>query len=292
MLKGYLHAFAAYISWGLFPIYWKLLEGVSSIEVLAHRIIWSVPFIMVLFVLSLQTRNIWSAWSIRRQPWKLLPSALVITINWGVYIWAVNHEKVIEASMGYFLTPVFNVLFGYLFFRESINLKFKLSVLLAFAGVICQFIALGYLPWVSLILGVSFALYGAIRKSMAIDAMAGLYVETVLMLPVALIVSIVLMHAGEAGFLTTGLSTDILLVVGGVVTAIPLLMYVKATRVLPMSTMGIMFFITPSMQLMIGLFLYHEVLERMQWLGFILIWCGLILFIFAQRDRHAATSNA
>lgn len=284
--KGYLLALGAYVGWGLFPLYWKQLSGVDPFEVLVHRLLWTLPFVAMVILLGRGWPRVAGILRRRGQVGHLLFSALLITVNWGVYIWAVANDQVVGASMGYFMTPLLNVLLGMLVFGERLDRLQWLAVLLACAGVAVQVVTLGELPWVGLTVGFSFALYGMLRKKVAADSATGLFIETLLLFPFALGIVAWWQIGGTPSFLHAGGGTDLLLVLGGAVTAIPLLFFAAAARRLPLATMGLLFYLTPTMQFLIGVGVYREPLQPAKLWSFFLIWAGLAVYTFSAHRRY------
>lgn len=279
MLKAYLTLLAGYIGWGLFPLYWQLLIHVSPIEVTLHRIVWSVPVLALIIYLSHRRRRELMAVIHSPQQLKLLSiTAVLITINWGVYIWAVANARVVEASMGYFLTPLLNIVAGVFIFKESLSTLRWLAVTFAAAGVIYYIISVGSLPWVALSVGFSFSAYGVLRKKIHTGALAGLSVETLMIAPFALSALIYLHHHDSALFLNLNAATNLWLILGGLVTVVPLALFTAGARVLPMTSVGILFFITPSMQFMVGTLVLNEAMNPDKFIAFSIIWSGLILY--------------
>jgi chloramphenicol-sensitive protein RarD len=254
MNKGYAVILAGYIGWGLFPLYWALLVHVPALEVLLHRMLWSAPVLLLLVLVSARRRNqvMIALKSWRELKW-LLFSGLVVSLNWGIYIWAVANHRVLEASMGYFLTPLLNVLAGVVVFREKLSRSKLVAIFFAAAGVAWYFLSTDILPWVVLAVGFSFALYGLLRKQMETNAVPGLFVEILLLLPFTLALILWLHQQGEATFLNHARQTDWLLILAGPVTVLPLAFFTAGTRMLPMTTVGILFYVTPSLQFFCGI---------------------------------------
>jgi len=282
MNKGYLVILAGYIGWGLFPLYWALLIQVPALEVLLHRMLWSAPVLLLLVLLSQRRRSqvatALASW--RELKWLAL-SGLVVSLNWGIYIWAVANQRVVEASMGYFLTPLLNVLAGVIVFKEKLGRASIVAILCAAAGLAYYFFSSAILPWVVFAVGFSFALYGLLRKQMTTNAVPGLFVEILLLLPFTLALILWLHYQGEALFLNQSRTTDMLLILAGPVTVLPLAFFTAGTRMLPMSTVGILFFITPSLQFFCGVALLGEAFNLDKLLGFIGIWIGLAIFSYS-----------
>ena len=281
MNKGYAVILTGYVGWGLFPLYWALLVHVPALEVLLHRMLWSVPVLLVLVLASgrrrRQVRDALNSWGELR--WLAL-SGLVVALNWGIYIWAVANQRVLEASMGYFLTPLLNVLTGVVFFRERLGRSEMIAVFCAAAGVAYYFLSADILPWVVLAVGFSFAFYGLLRKQMKTNAVPGLFVEILLLLPLTLGLILWLHLRGEALFLNLDRGTDFWLILAGPVTVLPLAFFAAGSRMLPMTTVGILFYVTPTLQFLCGVTLLGESFDMNKLAGFVGIWSGLAIFSF------------
>jgi chloramphenicol-sensitive protein RarD len=277
MNRGIAYASAAYLLWGVFPIYFKALLGVAPLEILAHRIVWSLAVCAVLLLLLRRLR--WLA-ELRRQPRVLLwfvASSVMVTINWFVYIWAVNSGRVVDASLGYFINPLVNVLIGAVFLHERLRRAQWTAVSVAAAGVLWLTWQAGAVPWIGLVLGLSFGIYGLLRKTAALGAIEGLTLETVLLAPIAAVYLIWLVQAGQSEFAQGGATTRLLLLAAGPVTAAPLLLFAAGARRIPFSTLGLLQYLGPSLQLLIGVWLYDEPFaERAP--GYVLIWIALAVF--------------
>jgi len=282
MNKGYAVILTGYIGWGLFPLYWALLSHVPATEVLLHRMLWSVPVLLLLVLLSQRRRtqvgNALRSW--RELRWLTL-SSLVICLNWGIYIWAVANHRVIEASMGYFLTPLLNVLAGVIVFGEKLDRLRIIAIFFAAAGVTYYIFTTATIPWVGFAVGISFAVYGLLRKQMKTNAVPGLLVEILLLLPFTLVLIFWLHYQNEAVFLNQTLNTDFLLILGGPITVIPLAFFTAGTRMLPMTTVGILFYVTPTLQFLSGIILLGELFDLNKLVGFIGIWTGLAIFTYS-----------
>ncbi len=281
MNSGYAVILTGYIGWGLFPLYWALLVHVPAFEVLLHRMLWSAPVLLLLVLFSsrrrLQVGSALRSW--HELKWLAL-SSLVICFNWGIYIWAVANQRVVEASMGYFLTPLLNVLAGVLVFHERLDRLKIAAVCFAAAGVAYYMFATGGLPWVAFTVGVSFAGYGLLRKRMNTNAVPGLFIEIILILPLTLSAMLWLHYSGEAIFSNLDPTTDWLLILGGPVTILPLAFFTAGTRLLPMTTVGILFYVTPSLQFLSGVLVLQEAFDNDKLIGFIGIWIGLAIFSY------------
>ena len=281
MNKGIALILLGYIIWGLFPLYWVLLKQVPATEVLAHRMLWSVP-VLILFVALVKNwrSSFMSALKDKKELAWLLLTATLITINWGVYIVAVSLDRVVEASMGYFLTPLLNILGGFLIFREKIGRLKMLAILFAALGVFYYIASIRHFPWIGLVLGFSFATYGTLRKLIKTPAVPGLLLETLWLIPLSLGYVLYLQYTQQNAFGNLSVDIDIWLILAGVVTVIPLVLFTSGARLLPMTTSGILFYITPSLQFLVGALVFHEAIDFKQLIGFIGIWTGLALYSY------------
>jgi chloramphenicol-sensitive protein RarD len=293
MNKGYVVILTGYVGWGLFPLYWALLVHVPPGEVLLHRMLWSVPVLVLLVASSARRRAQFSAaihsWTELR--WLAL-SSLVICLNWGIYIWAVANQRVVEASMGYFLTPLLNVVAGVIVFHEKLTRVKLIAIGCAAAGVTWYVATNAAFPWVGLAVAISFAGYGLLRKQMHTNAIPGLLVEILLLLPFTLALVIWLGYSGEVVFLNLDLDTDLLLILGGPITIIPLAFFTAGTRMLPMATVGILFYVTPSLQFLSGIVLLGEPFNLDKLIAFAGIWIGLAIFAYSLLRREALAPPA
>ena len=282
MIRGYLIILSGYIGWGLFPLYWALLSHVTALEVLLHRMLWAMPVLLLFVIVSLRRRQQVSA---ALQSWKSMRllgiSSLVICLNWGIYIWAVANHRVIEASMGYFLTPLLNVITGIVIFRERIDRLKMIAVGFAALGVLFYIVSTSIIPWVGLTVGISFAAYGLLRKTMNTNAIPGLFIETLILLPFTLAALWWTHQQDQALFLNYDFKTDWLLVLGGPVTVIPLALFTAGTRVLPMTTVGVLFYVTPTLQFLSGILILGESFDSNRLVGFAGIWIGLAIFTYS-----------
>ena len=279
LLAGLGFALAAYVVWGGFPLYWKMLASVDPTEVLAHRVLWTLPFATVMVHIGGQWRAVRTALTTPRQLALLTLTACLIALNWGVFIWAVSNSRVVEASLGYYLTPLVTVLLGVLAFGERPRLLQWIAIALAAIGVLVLLLGEGVVPWVSLTLAFSFGLYGALRKYATADSAGGLFIETAVLAPVALAWVAWLAASGSGAFLAGRLSIDLLLIGAGAMTAVPLLCYVAGARRLPLATLGILFYLNPTLQFLLGTLLYGEPLSQMQIYAFIFIWTGIAVYV-------------
>jgi chloramphenicol-sensitive protein RarD len=281
MNRGILLILSGYLIWGSFPIYWSLLNHVEPTEILAHRVIWSIPVLLLSVYLVPSWRgNVRSAFGNRSELLLLLITGILICINWGTYILAVSLGRVIEGSMGYFLAPIINMMGGFIFFKERVSTLKKYSIGFAFLGALYYIFSVDTFPWLGLILGFTFSAYGLMRKAMNTPAVPGLLVETLLILPMTLVFIVWMVGNQEVSFLQADWTTDTLLILSGLVTVVPLALFTAGARILPMTTAGILLFITPSLQFLIGYLLFNEPFNNNQFIGFIGIWVGLLLYCY------------
>lgn len=280
--RGMTAAIASFLLWGAMPLYWHLLKSVPALQILLHRIVWST--LLVGGWLFWREGRAWLGVLARpRVAWMLAASGLLIGANWGLYIWAVNNGHVVESSLGYFINPLLSVLLGVLFLRERLTRVQWASVGVATLGVFWLTLRFGQLPWIALALATTFALYGLIRKLAAVDAMAGLAIEGgYLLLPALAVLGWSETH-GAGGFLAPGGSgygaaRDLLLIACGALTALPLIGFAYGVRRAPLSTIGLLQYISPTLQFLIGVFAFHEAFDRDRALGFACIWLALAMF--------------
>ena len=270
----------AFVIWGLFPLYWHLLRAVPSPQIIAHRIIWSTVLVVGWLVWTSRL-GWWRQIAQRRGALKLLAaSSASIGINWGVYIWAVNAGHVVESSLGYFINPLVSVLLGVIVLKERLRATQWLAVAFAAAGVLWLTFQAGAPPWIALALALSFGSYGLLRKIVAVDAVAGLGVESLYLFLPALGFALWSEGGHGGGFLGSwGWRDDALLVFGGVVTAVPLIAFAYGVRRIPLSLVGILQYVTPTLQLLLGVWFFHEPFGGVRAVGFAAIWIGLLLFV-------------
>ena len=269
---------AAFTVWGLIPIYWKLLKAVPAMEIIAHRLVWTALFLVILLTWQRRWAEVKANVRSRRATLYCIASGTMIAINWLVFIWAVNVDRVIETSLGYFMTPIVNVLFGAILLRENLTRLQFTSALLGAVAVLNLTFSYGRFPWVALALCTSFGLYGLLRKQSGTAAIPGLFIETVVLVPAAIAYLLFLQTNGSLMFGRTNLALSILLVSTGIVTAVPLFWFGYATRYLRLTTIGFLQYLAPTGALFLGIFLYHEPFTRGHLVTFSLIWIGLAVF--------------
>jgi len=277
--RGYAAALAAFGIWGLFPLYLIGLKHVSAMQITAHRIVWSLVFVLAWLAVSGELRKLGEASKRKGVLIRLVASAFFIAVNWIGFAWAVNHDHVLEVSLAYFIGPLINVMLGIFVLSERLNRAQWTAVAFAAAGVAYLTLVAGRPPWIALMVGSSFAFYGLIRKTVSIDALPGLAVECILLTPLAAgyLLWCEIHGIGALGHMS-GL-VDGLLLAGGVVTAVPLVFFAFGARQVPYSTIGVLQFIAPSMQLACGLLVFGEKLEGARATGFVLIWIGLLIYV-------------
>jgi len=275
---GLLAGFAAYLSWGLLPVYWKAVQAVPALEILCHRIIWSVVFSGACLLVTRHGREVADAFRSRRNLAYLVASSLLVASNWGLYIYGVNAGHVVQCSLGYYINPLINVILGFIFFRDRLRPVQWIAVALAAAGVANEVVRFGQLPWIALLLALTFGLYGLVRKKMGSGPLVGIFIETAFMsLPAA--AYLIWLHVQGRGALgTLGLKTDLILLGAGMITTLPLLGFNYGARRLSLVTMGILQYIAPTCMFLLGILVYGEAFSVVQLWTFILIWCGVILY--------------
>jgi len=278
-VSGLWYGVAAYSIWGLFPLYWKLVSHVPALQILGHRIVWSFLALIVLTTVARRRDAQASPWSVPRQVIGLYAiAAVLIGVNWFLYVYAVNAGFVVETSLGYFITPLVNVLLGVVVFRERLRPAQWAAVAIAAAGVAYLTRVYGSVPWVAAGLATSFGSYGLVKKKAPLDSLRGLTLETAVLAPAAAVYLATLYFNGGGSFLRSGLPSDLLLVGGGLVTIGPLLLFATAVRRVPLTIVGLLQYISPTIQFLLGIFLYHEPLSRTQLIGFGMVWTAIVVF--------------
>jgi chloramphenicol-sensitive protein RarD len=277
MKKGIWYAVGAYVFWGLFPVYWKMLAGVPALQLLGHRIVWS--FLLLIGVLLLFRQGT----EFRRAlTWRVLLiysiAAVLIGINWLTYVWAIGAGFIVETSLGYFINPLLSVLLGVIFLRERLRPLQWIPIGLAAAGVLYLTFAYGALPWIALTLAFTFGLYGLVKKTAPLGSFHGLTLETGILFLPALGFLLYSEFSGNAAFLHSAPLTDLMLFGAGAVTVIPLLLFASAARRIPLTTMGVLQYMNPTMQFLLGVLVYREPFNQHRLVGFAIVWAALILY--------------
>ncbi len=292
MRNGVLAALGAYIMWGVFPVYFKLLKTVSAGEILAHRIVWC--FLLVTLVLLVQRKRGWLRLALRtpRTRNTLIAAALLLSVNWFVYIWAVNSGNVVAASLGYFINPLVSVLLGQVFLHERLRWGQWLAIGLAVAGVVYLTILYGQLPWISIILALTFGFYGLLKKTMKLNALRSLGLETAVMTIPALAYLFYLGGTAQIAFGQQSQAVTVLLLLAGPITALPLVLFGYGAQRIPLYMLGLAQYLAPTLQFLLGVFIYGEPFSQAQLVGFCLIWAALVAYsleeFFNWRRRTAA----
>lgn len=282
-IGGVLTILAAFSLWGALPVYWKLIKQVGALEIITHRIIWSCLFMLIVMRLR------GTLWNFRNVKWNsrttagILLSAMLVTANWTVYVWAVNSNHILDASLGYFINPIFAVILGAIFLHERIGWEALTALTFAIAGVAIQLFDLGQFPWAAIFLASSFAFYSLLKKTLPVGAEMGLLLETAAATPFALIYLLYLNafeHTGAT--FTSDAATWLLLAGAGIITAVPLLLFGIGARKVDMTIVGFTQYISPTLTMLIGLFIYNEAMPEKKLYSFILIWIGLAIFTIAR----------
>ena len=278
MNKGILYGIGAYALWGFFPIYWKLLHHVPALQVIGHRIVWS----LILLVIVLLINGQWQDFRVNAIAPRTLRiytiAGVLLAVNWLVYVWGVNAGFIVETSLGYFINPLLSVLLGVIVLRERLRPAQWIPIGVAAVGVIYLTVVYGSLPWIALTLAFTFGFYGLVKKIAPLSSLYGLTVETGVLLLPAIAYLVFSEINGTGAFLHTGLTSDLLMVGAGFVTTIPLLMFASAAKQIPLSFIGVLQYIAPTLQFLIGVFIYKEPFDQSHLIGFSLVWVALIIF--------------
>ncbi len=286
---GMIAALSTYLIWGVLPLYWNLLARAEANEILAHRIIWSFFFMVVVLMVTKRWQSFKedcrALWQNKKRGAVLLLAAFTISLNWLTYIWAVNHGHVIDTSIGYYINPLMSVLFGIVFFRERISGLKKISLLLAAIGIVLMTYELGKLPWVAVVLAVSFSVYGALKKQLHLNPFSSITLETLLMVPFAVPYIGMLMMSPANHFSLATPDLALYLMGTGVVTAVPLVLFSYGANLLPLNVLGFFQYISPTIGLLLGIFFFHETfgMAQISALGF--VWAAIVLFTVAESLR-------
>jgi chloramphenicol-sensitive protein RarD len=287
---GLAAAISAFVMWGMFPLYLKLLEAVSALQIMTHRVVWCCVLVLGWLAWRQELGAVRVALANPASRLRLAASGVLISINWLVYVWAINNEHVVESSLGYFINPLVSVLLGVVLLSERLNRAQWTAVGLAGAGVLYLAIVTGRPPWIALVLAMSFGLYGFIRKVVTVESVPALATETLLLTPLAGGYLLWLGFQGRGAFGNLGVGVDLLLLGSGLATAVPLAMFAYGARRIPLSTVGLTQYVAPSMQLLLGVFVFGEPFPRARAIGFTLIWLALAIYAVdgLRRNRAAA----
>lgn len=284
--QGIFFGLAAYVLWGILPVYWKALEIVSPFEILSSRFMWSCVFVFLLIIFQkkwpLFTKEVKQVFSNVKTGAAMAAAGITISFNWGTFIWAVNNGHIVETSMGYYINPLVSILFAVVFLRERLDKMQLAAITCAFIGVASMVYSFGKIPWVSLTLAFTFALYGLLKKILPVSALTSIMLETLLITPLALVYEYSLWQQGVSFYPSGNLQVIMMLTGAGVVTAIPLLLFTAGARLLPLKIIGFLQYISPTLTLLIGVFVYNEAFTASHLLAFGWIWAALLLFIVSQ----------
>ena len=289
--QGIIYAILAYVSWGILPLFWKHLDAVPAVDILAHRVIWS-SFFTILFCLPTKRDYLKKYFTNPKAIVILTVTGILVSGNWGVYIYAINSGQVIEASLGYFINPLVSIMLGMIFFGERLNRTQFAALLFAMAGVCYLTFNYGHFPWIAFALALTFGIYGLLKKKMNYDSMSALAVETTLIAPIALGYLIFGVSGGGAFFIDQSVSTSMLLVLTGVITTLPLYWFGTAAVRIPLNSIGFFQYISPTINLIIGIFIFHETFSTTHAISFSLIWIGLGLYIGDMAVKLKRKNNA
>ncbi|HVN16662.1 MAG TPA: EamA family transporter RarD [Anaerolineales bacterium] len=278
MNKGIWYAVGAYFLWGILPVYWKMLHTVSAAQVIGHRIGWSFIFLVLILLVTGRMRNFRTT-AMTRANFKIYAVAgVLVTINWLIYVWAVNADHIIETSLGYFINPLVSVLLGVIFLRERLRPLQWLPIGLATAGVVYLTFEYGRLPWIAIALALSFGLYGLVKKTAPLSSLYGMTMETGIVFLPALAYLSYAEFTGQGAFGHSGSTINLFLAGTGIVTAVPLLMFASAAQRIPLTLVGVLQYIAPTLQFLIGVLIYQEPFSHTQLIGFGIVWAALIIF--------------
>ncbi len=284
--QGIFFGLASYVLWGILPVYWKALELVSPFEILSSRFMWSCVFVFLLIIFQkkwpLFAKEVKLVFSNVKTGAAMVAAGITISFNWGTFIWAVNNGHIVETSMGYYINPLVSILFAVVFLRERLDKMQLAAITCAFIGVASMVYSFGKIPWVSLTLAFTFALYGLLKKILPISALTSIMLETLLITPLALVYEYSLWQQGVSFYASGNLQVIMMLTGAGVVTAIPLLLFTAGARLLPLKIIGFLQYISPTLTLLIGVFVYNEAFTASHLLAFGWIWAALLLFIVSQ----------
>lgn len=284
--QGIFFGLAAYVLWGILPVYWKALELVSPFEILSSRFMWSCVFVLLLIIFQkkwpLFAKEVKQVFSNVKTGAAMVAAGITISFNWGTFIWAVNNGHIVETSMGYYINPLVSILFAVVFLRERLDKMQLAAITCAFIGVASMVYSFGKIPWVSLTLAFTFALYGLLKKILPVSALTSIMLETLLITPLVLVYEYSLWQQGVSFYASGNLQVIMMLTGAGVVTAIPLLLFTAGARLLPLKIIGFLQYISPTLTLLIGVFVYNEAFTASHLLAFGWIWAALLLFIVSQ----------
>ena len=277
-LSGAVYASSAFLIWGLSPIYWKVMRDIPAFEIVMHRVIWSFFFLIIVLVFQRHWNEFMAAVKKPRTFMILIPTTILLGFNWFIYIWAINNEQILQASLGYFINPLINVLLGMIFLRERLRRMQTVSLALAVIAVLYLTFYYGEFPWIALSLAFAFGFYGLIRKVAPVSSLLGLFIEMLFLSGPALAYILFLNRKGIGALFRISIKIDFFLMGSAFLTAVPLLLFTLGTRRLNLSTVGFLQYIAPSCMFLLGIFLYNEPLSSAQIFAFVLIWTALFIY--------------
>ena len=289
--RGLIAGFSAWIIWGLFPLYWRSLSPSTPFELLAHRVVWAVVWVALVLLVIKRWHEVLAAFRDRRTALVLVAASIAIGVNWGMFIYGVNDGRTVEVSLGYYVNPLVSVLMGVWFFKERLRALQWAAIAIAAIAVVVLTVEVGQFPWLGLSLAASFGIYGLLKKISPTPPLSGLMVEALILLPASIAYLAYLMSIGEWTFGHHGAGHVILVVLMGLVTAVPLVLFAVSAQSIPLSTLGLMQYITPTMQFLLGVLAFREPMSTARWIGFGIVWAALVLFTIdalrnARRDRR------
>lgn len=286
MNRSSLSVLGCYVLWGLLPIFWKLLANVDSVYVLAQRVLFSCIFCLAIIILKKNGSSVKNILKSKTERRRYFVCGILISINWGVYILTIAMGKILEASLAYYMNPLFSVVIGALIFKEKLSAVQWISVGLALVGVMISVIAYGNVPYLAIIIGLSFALYGAMKKTIKAESEVSICMETMSVLPLALAFIVYAQLSGYTTFSSLSNAEMLLLAASGAVTSIPLMLFAKGIRKTSITTSGILMYINPTLQLLVGVLIYNEVFTKMNAITFAFVWAAVILFVLDSLRKH------
>ncbi len=281
IVGGALSAFSAYLMWGFLPLYWKLFYDVPSFVIMSHRIVWAFVFSFMALAVSGRLSEFKAAFSSGRRIMVIVLRGILLAINWTIFIWGIGHGHVLESSLGYYINPLVSVSLGLIFLKERLNTLQKVAVGFAIAGVGVKTVLVGQFPVIAVSLALSFGLYGLLKKRSSESAVTGVALECMVIFPIALAYMIYSEIAGFGGFMPAGVGMKILYSLAGVVTVVPLVLFSAGSKRIPLFGIGFLQFIAPTLMMIIGLVLYGEVMKPFDLAGFVIVWIGVVIFMFS-----------
>ncbi len=276
--NGLCAALGAFLIWGLLPLYWKTISSAIPVEILCHRVTWSTVTTLLILAFWGKTGKLISVLKNRKVMTRFILTAILLSSNWLIYIWAVNSDFIVESSLGYFINPLINVLLGMIFLKEKLRTPQWLAMIMAFSGVCYLTFGYGHFPWIAIALALTFAFYGLLRKTAPLPSLEGLCLETSILFIPALATMVFLAMQGNLDFIHQNTTGRLFLAGTGIVTSLPLLLFGYAAQKIRLSTLGVIQYLGPSMQLCIGIFVYGESFPKEQLIGYALVWCGLLIY--------------